>query len=194
MNNITKEFKLFIDIVKNLKSDYIYILNDRVYSVIQNTIIKSSTNNLYGYLNGIYEIDLLSLINIFDIHKESNKDIFIYGNIIYCNDIQIMFKPSQFINTSLSLILKTSPIYSNNDLREDDIFNSIISGKVADGASLFIIDNKYPMTIYGSLLNVNKSDTVELKIYNIDNISFLSVFTVNKKKFEIDTYVRFMYL
>lgn len=194
MNNITKEFKLFIDIVKNLKSDYIYILNDRVYSVIQNTIIKSSINNLYSYLNGIYEIDVLSLINIFDIHKESNKDIFIYGNIIYCNDVQIMFKQSQFINTSLNLILKTPPIYSNTDLREDDIFNSIISGKVADGASLFIIDNKYPMTIYGSLLNVNKSDTVELKIYNIDNISFLSVFTVNKKKFEIDTYVRFMYL
>lgn len=196
MYDITKEFKLFVDIAKNLKSDKIYIVNDRVYSIIQNTIIKSSINSLSQYLNDILEIDMVNILLIFEENKHTGNPIYLYGNNIQCGDILITFVKiyGESPNIKLNYVLNNNPIYSNDNLRDDEYFNTILSYKVIDGASLFIIDNKYPMTIYGSLLNVNKSDTVKLDIYPIDDISFLSVFRVNKKKFIIETYIRFLYL
>lgn len=195
MIEITKDFKTFADMIKYLKSDYVYMMYDKVYSLVGNTVIKSSHNILHQYINGILQIKTSDIIAISDVHKSTSAPIYLYSNNIQCGDTLITFIPLNDNPTNkLNSIISNSPIYHNVSLRENDTFNDIIALKSVDGASLFIVDNKYPMTIFGSILNVNKADTVELKIYYIDNHSFLSQFSVNKKKFTIDTYMRFIYL
>lgn len=86
------------------------------------------------------------------------------------------------------------PNYTELNLKDNDIFSDILAMRAAQGASLLTLDDKYDMILYPSLLPVNKPDKVDIDVYEIDDISFISKFTIKKKIFNIKLYIRFGYV
>lgn len=76
---------------------------------------------------------------------------------------------------------------NENDIRQNEDFEMINQYKASDGVMIYRT-NGYCISIYKSLLNLNKPDKVNIKIY--DNILFfLSHFTIIKKDCTINLYM-----
>lgn len=86
---------------------------------------------------------------------------------------------------------------ASGNLCENASFADMLTKKSADGAQ-FVNICGYPITLMPSILNVNKGDTVEAKIYPIpgfDNEKLICLSTIKtKKKFVLNTYMKFRVL
>lgn len=81
------------------------------------------------------------------------------------------------------------------DISENENFlNTSKNIKAKDGARMFKLNEKYIMSNFSSLHPINKSDKVYLSLYPYDNISYMSKFVIDKKKYEIHEYIRYLYL
>ena len=81
------------------------------------------------------------------------------------------------------------------DISESDAFLDTCKNiKSKDGAKMFKLDQNYIMSNFSSLHPINKSDKIYLTLYPRDEISFISKFVINKKKYEIHEYIRYLYL
>lgn len=90
-----------------------------------------------------------------------------------------------------------SPIegFENIDISENENFlNTSRNIKSKDGAKMFKLNETYIMSNFSSLHPINKSDKVYLSLYPCDAISFMSKFVIDKKKYEIHEYIRYLYL
>lgn len=97
----------------------------------------------------------------------------------------------------IALYQTSSPIdgFECIDISENENFlNTSRNIKAKDGAKMFKFDKKYIMSNFASLHPVNKSDKVYLTLYPYDSISFISKFVIDKKKYEIHEYIRYLYL
>lgn len=73
-----------------------------------------------------------------------------------------------------------------------DIMNQIQSMKSADGA-IGINYNGYYMTLFPSILPINKSDKMYVTIFQPFQLhTFIAKFCIKKKKFDIITYINFL--
>lgn len=87
----------------------------------------------------------------------------------------------------------------NNDIHLGSVkemyeLQDFLSAKAADGAVTVRLDERHIMCIPSNILSVNKSDDLTLDISDGDGF-FLSRFTViKKKKFYVETYMRFLSL
>jgi hypothetical protein len=168
-----------------------------VTEILCDTGIQGYRDNDKGIFIDSYEIELEALKFISEKCKEKNYSDFDFEILIRkYSEIRfgvskLEFNYSGALNTVSSMLV---PNYREENLRSNDRFNSIISSKAADGASLFIINNRYMMYIYSGLLPINKSDKVTLDIYDVDNYSFLVKFIINKGKFTINKYVKYLYI
>lgn len=114
-----------------------------------------------------------------------NWNSVVYGiknNISYeLNDNHIWNKMMNNLNKINNIKTNITPIIYNN-IHENEYFLECISKKAVDGASKFIID-KYYLYIWNGLLNRNKSDKVDLLIYDdFSSYTFLAEFIIYKKK------------
>lgn len=184
---------------KSLKQQY-YLMNDKAIM---------GTDKLYGMLSVIYLDKPCSIDSNISFKKNSLVD-FIKHNENYtfneneyslcCND-NVFYLVNDISNNILQLYSRVCEVeninnllYTRNNLRDDDNFNNIISYKKNDGMSVYNIENRFIMTLFSGIFPINKSDTVDLNIYHVDSISYLSKFIIHKKKYDILLYIRFRYL
>jgi len=184
-----QQLKELITEAKKIKSDIIYIRPDgNIYGTDINFFhLKSSTTSILGFELCYLSKDMDAFIkNIDDIAVEK---IIINGiNMIAENGavVQVLnpFSINEINNKiiRLSYMINNPIIYTNESLQEDDVFQSIISLKTSDGSTIYKIDYIYMMSVFKTLLPINKGDKVLLNIIDIGQERFLSNFTVVKKK------------
>lgn len=100
------------------------------------------------------------------------------------------------------IVNRQPSIYTCDDLRADPIFQQFVTRKAADGAGMyFMMDidgNRTPITIFGSLFNLNKDDKAGVDLYELqfDNKGriALAVFHIYKANLRLryDLYMRIM--
>lgn len=180
--------KRLYDMCKVLKGNTINFYRNKIMS------LDSNMNPIYSI--SIINVDTqLDLGNVECISMECLKD---YINGEYSENyiptqsikgIKEAYILNSFIEPNISQL-----IYSNNNLKDIEDFNIAMKKKAKDGISIIYID-RFPISICNSILPVNKSDNVSLEIYD-DNIlgSFLAKFIIDKKKFIINKYIRYLYL
>lgn len=207
MNNkidITDIFKILVNINKAMNVEFLYL----------------STHNIYGLdinMSGIFKICDINPLNIYNIvlssqditdldkiYKKSKDVVYLKQNnmgiTIECSGISIYSCEMpynyklQFNNNKniISSVLTFPVIHLIDNMKENEEFVNILDSKAADGVGMVRI-GKYYMTLFKGLIRVNKPDKVMLKIYNLDSVSFISNFIVDKKKFNIYHYIRFRY-
>lgn len=180
--------KRLFDISKTLKGNTVSFYNNRIMS------LNSDMNPIYS-ISIVYTDTQLQLENNMCIKMETFKS-FVKGDIL---EEYIPLQSPKGIKEAYILDSFVEPkqdqmIHFINDLKQYDQFNSALSKKSKDGMQLVYIDN-YPISICAGLLPINKSDNVSLEIYN-DNVpnTFLCKFNIDKKKFVINKYIRYLYL
>lgn len=100
-------------------------------------------------------------------------------------------------NECVTISTTRTPLAVFDDLKELESFNDVLSLKSADGAKRFVLGEDYKNFIFytfSSMHPINKSDKVSLKIYPFDDISCLTEFVIDKKKYQIHEFIRYRYL
>lgn len=92
-------------------------------------------------------------------------------------------------------IVETQPIiYETEDLKENESFMTMQAKKAAEGATLFQAADQYLMYCTSSIHPLNKTDSIKMRIYPYDKISYLSCYEITKKTHKIYEYIRYLYL
>lgn len=177
----------------------------RLYDMCK--VLKGNTVSFYNNRIMSLNSDINPISSISVIYTDTQLDI-PYGSIkfevlknIITEDV-ITFLPLQsergikeaYILDTFKEPSINNMIYVNEDLRSNEDFNIAMSKKAKDGISLIYIDG-FPISICSSLLPLNKSDKIRLEIYN-DEVpkTFLAKFIIDKKKYIINKYIRYLYL
>lgn len=121
------------------------------------------------------------------IDSKGNKLILFYDDSIQDNMLLLYRQVNSFISNQ-------NIIYQNDNLKQDDEFVRSISLKANDGSTLYKINNQFAMSTFITIHPINKTDKISLKLFHIDNESFLSEFTIAKKTHVIYEYIRYRYL
>lgn len=187
-----KEFKEIVDIAKNIKADIIYISGNRIYGTDkQLTILKTMEfDNIYNIKICYENKDIVSAL------KDATSYTMYDDHILFDNSILVPINNPNYIyniikneNTILEMKTKGKLSYTDNNIKNDKNFQDILNLKSCNGARMYIANN-YKMYLFSRLLPINKSDNVELNIYDINNLYFMSHFTIKKKKLnEINQYM-----
>ena len=101
-------------------------------------------------------------------------------HIMLNNDTRLLYRLNNALN-SINLYKYNKPIHIVEDLKQYDKFMEIHNSKAAVGGSIINIDN-YPIFVSPTLHPLNKSDTISLTIYPVDNKTFLTEYIITKKK------------
>ena len=122
------------------------------------------------------------------VHKEG-LDIF-DPNIL--NELSAKYKfYSDFISTNL-------PLAQDDELRNNEDFEKLLGLRADDGLKFYNLPDydhpgeSYLIPMFAGFLSLNKSDTVGVKIYDLDQRNHLIKFNIYKKKLsrEIEMYCR----
>lgn len=117
--------------------------------------------------------------------------------------IDIIYK---FISIDYEFSRRSSEVFSIPDFDQNKQFASMVTGKVTDGASKFIIENpangkKYIFILYKGISQIKKNDKVNINILDaikqnpIDpDIFYMKIDVVRKKKLACSTYIVFINL
>lgn len=146
--------------------------NPGIWNINKDPIMfTNSIPNLIEYLDsGISD----NTVNIIDVW---------YTNLLF---IKILNRYNFFKDIENNL-----PCIQYNCIHTNSEFMRIMSIPASQGATRWVIDNSHVIYLYSGLLNVNKSDAVDLKIYDHpDGETFISKFTLDKgKKGKFDVYL-----
>ena len=184
MNNIQRIY----DMCKVLKGNTINFYNNKIMSLDSDINPISSISIIYT--DTLLDLDYtqcISMEKLKDFYSDVNHDEYIPTQSIEG------IKESYILNTFIEPT-NNQLIYSIDDLRLIDEFNVAMSKKAKDGITLIYVD-RFPISICPSILPLNKSDKISLEIYN-DRIlgSFLAKFIIDKKKFVINKYIRYLFI
>lgn len=184
--------------VKVLKSEYVTYQNSALIGTDMNVIYLKLTATSTDY--SLYGIRGFNVKNMSVFAKEcSDNDILrLYGNTLVNtvngHSVQISdIKTDEAIFLSANNLVSGNPVYTV-ELTEDEIFNKIISGKTGDGATIIYVGG-YPVSLYSTLLPINKGDKTTIEIYNNGPTepTYVAKFIIEKKKKQIvDVYVRYL--
>lgn len=155
------------------------VLNSALYFIKENTIL--------------YQFDLSSFIPnniycIFDnISYKSNTDYILdtdvtFANIISCRIPQTVMNYNSYINPN-------NLIYENNNFNLE--YPEYTQLKKSDGAKKFFVneikkDINIPIFIFTSLIKLNKSDKLGIKVYKMSEQFSMIVFNIYKSKFKLN--------
>lgn len=149
------------------------------------------TNNvLEGTKKEKYAIDhpdiFFSEYELFD--KENDFYINTWNEEVIKNNILSLF---QKVHQSLSSPF-TSKVYSEEGLETNEQFISTVAKlKINDGMTTYFIDNKYMITSFNKVHAINATDKINVIIYDVDPVSYLYEFSINKKKYIVKEYIRY---
>ena len=199
MNTITDAIKM----ARSLKRQFVVVLNDAIYGTDVNfcTLSQIKTINdiprpFGGYITGII---LPEKVDKFA-SEHSVEFLSSYSEImdgIYFDQIAFDDNFHRVLAMANTLNLYTSthyPAYIDDALNTDKEFINSVMSKVSDGLSSYVFANdtaKYVSQSFNSVHAINKSDKVSVKIYNYDCMSWLYVFTIKKKGYEIEEFIRY---
>lgn len=179
--------KRLFDMSKVLKGNTVSFYNNRIMSLNSDIYPISS-------ISVIYTDTMLNIPNYGSIKFEVLKNIVNEEVVSYLplhteRGIKEAYILDNFREPDISQML-----YKHEDLKSIDEFNISLSKKAKDGADLIYID-RFPISLCSGLLPVNKSDKISLEIYD-DNVpkTFLAKFIIDKKKYTINKYIRYLYL
>jgi len=154
---------------------------------------------LYVIVNDglVYEIDVKQYIDsrkCTSFTKESlkmNPDS-IEGNLIHFKTVfDKCYNVTQLPNTY-------PQVFFDHELRGKEEFESIVNAKSGDGSFRYYIDSSLDhrsfMIIQKSMFNLNKPDTISLKVYDIGANLLLSVFDIHKKKSKLNVKLYFIFM
>lgn len=186
-------------VAKLLKADYVYIKDNYIYGVdsnfvyfktmrfdnIHNITIAFSINNMSAFIKGIG----MNEIKCYDNLLYSSFD-----NTCNINNMDAIYNIMRIHEDMFHIWNNCKLAAIDVPLRGNEAFEQIVSLKTIQGTKRFIYD-RFSMTMCNNLVPVNKSDKVNLNIYDLTDNTFLSVFTVAKgKKYIIDVYIRYKHL
>ena len=190
--------KKLIEEVKVLKAEYVSYQNNVLIGTDINVIYLKLTETSIDY--SLYGIRGFNVKNIALFIKDclENDLLRVYGNTLVNarsgNSVQISdIKTDETIFFSANNLISGDPRYSV-ELTEDEIFNKMINGKTGDGATIIYIGG-YPVSLYSTLLPINKGDKTTIDIYNKgpEEATYVAKFTIEKKKKQIvEVYVRYL--
>lgn len=190
-----------VDLGAALKADTIAIIGNKIIGTDENmTYFKvSDFDNINNYLL-IYNVnemrEFLRSISIIDTVSFNGCDIAssVGGRINTFNNDKL-FNINSCLSRIGCYINSINPIIENKELKEDDGFNSLLQYKSGNGVGLYKISEEFILSIFKNMLPINKNDYALLNIYDIDSLSFLSKFTIIKKKnIHIRVYIMYRHL
>lgn len=103
---------------------------------------------------------------------------------LFSNIFQVFNKIQQY--------KKCGVVYTEFGLEKDENFMTTVAKlKVKDGLTRYLLGGKYLITSFNKVHAINASDKISVNIYDIDPISFLCEFIVDKKKYVVKEYIRY---
>lgn len=202
MNTRVIQLMKLIDMGSEFKiGDYILMTNRRLFTIYDGKIleiINSEVGPLYDYW--INELGMVSfIINVKDAKLLLSNAVDTV-DIVPIDPVRVMIR----LPNNLAYIIVNrdfrqipdynmiSPTFEYCNIHEDEYFMDIIKAKTSQGSRMYTINN-YTMSLYPSLIKVNKGEKIDLRIYDESTLSFVGRFTVYKKnKNIIEYYIRFL--
>ena len=188
---------------KALKSPFVVIYKGLLIGTDDNiNYLAVTAHDYYENTNDdtVYCYNKNELAKFFKQYENPNIQIYLDSGILYGNNGNIypMIFQQRFAKKVIDKYHEIHiyramniPSFYESDLRGNEIIEELIQMKKADGIIKYMPDEKHLMTLFSTMLPVNKSDGLKLEIYDFDNFSFLAVFTIIKKKYVITKYFRF---
>lgn len=173
---------------------------------IISSIIKVKVEQYYTgivYYSRLYLLIDDTLMFIFDLSdKIPSNIVFTITNqtITFDNpvcDINILKTMESKINYYVQFSDKSTAYFSNDNLRNDPIFEEMIQQKASDGISFYLVDKygkKQMVPITKSIFTLNKGDTISGYINVINHETDLCTFHITRKKSKISYDVLFRIL
>lgn len=126
-----------------------------------------------------------------------NKDEERYNQYIFFYDA--MKRRLDELRRSCQIIQDNNKvIFSADNIIDQDIFNGLdeaIKLKAYEGANMIYPEfSNYLMSYCPSIHPLNKSDQMNLVLYEYDDISFFAKYMIIKKEYTINEYIRFIYV
>lgn len=170
-----------LDYVRNIVANVIKIKVDQVYNGIV----------LAG---GLYLLIDDTIMLIFDLSNKIPPDVrltftreTLIEDKIECDPI-IYRHVGDIASCCISISNEMDAYWSNDNLREDPLFESMLQNKASDGTSFYFIDRygkKQFIPISKSLFSLNKGDTISGYVNRIDDTTDLCTFRISRKKTKI---------
>lgn len=170
-----------LDYVRNIVANVIKIKVDQVYNGIV----------LAG---GLYLLIDDTIMLIFDLSNKIPPEVKLTFNResliedrVECDHI-LLKEIANKLYYYASFSNKMDAYWSNDNLREDPLFESMLQNKASDGTSFYFIDRygkKQFIPVSKSLFSLNKGDTVSGFVNRIDDTTDLCTFHIFRKKAKI---------
>lgn len=206
------DVKTLITAIKNLKCDIFLLTHTgQVVGTDYDSVVLKFTNvDVYGmeYYHSCISDTFLQILKMFD---PLSNTIEIFNNYHDGTTISLIDKDGVIINSSSCNMLESKNIY----LKCKDIIGTVHSLPKAasvtrksntpeyetlykisssDGMILYNVDG-YIFSIFSGLLPLNKADDLTIEIYEINSISFIVRFIIDKpKSYPIEIYVKYLKL
>lgn len=169
---------------------------DYVRNIVVN-VIKIKVDQVYNGIvlaGGLYLLIDDTIMLIFDLSNKIPPEVKLTFNResliedrVECNPI--IFKDIENkVHYYASFSNEINAYWSNYDLREDPLFESMLQNKASDGTSFYFIDRygkKQFIPVSKSLFSLNKGDTISGYVNCIDDITDLCTFHIFRKKAKI---------
>lgn len=204
----TAEILYLNDAAKALKQKNFRIIDDCLVGIDNEAIVSYTRLNpemisipfcLNGFIINAKELSAfakdIAVESSFEIQNDSTGQ---YINTVKCrlNFSLPAFNYKSVILNNLSNIKNMqrniTPLEQECDITSELI--DLFSLKKDSGCIYYPYKNKYFMTLFYGILPLNKSDKIFVTIYNNNSESFISIFKVRKKKFEVYVCVLYLYL
>lgn len=194
-----KILQFLFEVAKLVKSPLVYIKGNDLYGVDEQFVYlkHAKIENEYGISMAFSHQQMNNFLKNVDL----NEIKFVGENILYSsfdntleiNNLDLIHNIERMINSINGMLTTSFKKVVVNNIRSIPEFENILTYKSADGIGMFRYD-KYVMTLYNNLLPIKKSDKLELNIYDINDRSFLSNFSIIRKKARIDVYIMYLHL
>lgn len=210
------EFMDIVDLVKAMKTDIFYISGPNILGtdsefrtlkiVRMNSVfpikVLATTLSLQSFVKGFSSAMELSIDT--ETGTIMEYPCIGFSSIFNCNllhpdfyntigRIEYLYNISEFLNT------RKPDVYIQS-LHSTDSFLEAMGKKSKDGNLIFDVgqyadtDRHYLISTYSGLLPVNKSDKLNLSIYDLDDSRFMAHFSILKKKLAIELYISYLRL
>lgn len=192
-------FEYILKSTKRIKKPLVKIYPD---GFVIGTDTSFATINILSQNNNNYNMSIPYIFMNTSVLKFS-KDILDYNGSLNYSKFNISIKDVVLdncieLNYRFSLLHDTVMSLTSNPVlyKEENIQNSISDMfmlKMADGSKMYTINKRFLMTSFNSIHPVNKSDRVDLTIFDGDIYSYIAQFTIYKEKenYELHEFLRF---
>lgn len=164
---------------KLLLLDNLLIYMDLEESQLSSIVLPQSTGNTIATTRDI----LYNNFKLWEDNKNYKMNI-ITDYLIYYRLLDLYNYYSNLQNPTLTL----------TNFSDDELISELLRLKSKQGLSNYNLEDKIILPFFYGILPVTKSDSLDLSIFPVDNISIASVYTVKKKKLKahINIYMRLM--